>query len=693
MATIPHTGNFGQRVARAAPTPDLRMPDTAARAGAQLAQGVNNLLTDAAEQETRQRLTQVDAQQREEARRAKEAAEAALRVKTLTALGGAKDALTDAADEIGNGVLNGQVPKEKAEAAWKERAGKVLQGVGGDLPEDRRALMLAELGRDADRFGNGIRKAVTQRDRQDVTAGIGQTLEHLQRQYKADPAGSTARAMSLIEQLGPHSTLTPEQLAKMGQSWKEGTQYTSAFEMVNAGRNDRKALDAAEKVIVGGLPDLDPQKRASLLDRVSTYRLNLDQRAEVAAQRAQREAERRMRVAEAEFNTFQALADKGTMIAPEYVDRVLQATAGTPYAGGVKALAQQAKEVGGLAAQPVAAQRATLQQIDVMIAQQGRTPELDRRRGQVEKVLRGSEADMERDPLRAGLERGVITELAPLQHGGGLPAMIEQLRERVPLAQRVGTWAGRPVSPMTSDEAAILKAQLDALPAKDRAGMVAAISQAVGPVQAQGLAAQMDSKDRALALALAAGSDMTTAGRYTSELILRGQAARSDGTSTKGQKQPELKAGAWRAHAAAELDGVLGSPQVTAQVVQAAELIMHGIAAEQGGELTRKDMDRAVRLALGGQVVERNGQRLPLPAGVELDAFDKRMESVTVDELRAQAPGGVVLAGGAQVPLAQFVASLPGQQLMPVRRGQFAVMVGGRPVLNANGQPIVIGVR
>ena len=57
-----------------------------------------------------------------------------------------------------------------------------------------------------------MRKAVTQRDRQDVTSGISQTLEYLQRQYRADPAKATQQAMDLVDQLGPHSTLNPEQL-------------------------------------------------------------------------------------------------------------------------------------------------------------------------------------------------------------------------------------------------------------------------------------------------------------------------------------------------------------------------------------------------------------------------------------------------------------------------------------------------
>lgn len=688
MGQIP-VGDFGQRVARPMQAPQVRQSEALVNAQNRAAQAGTQVATDMAEQDTRNRLQALS----EEEHKAREAANAALKAKSVLALNGAQDALKDLHDEVTNGVLNGTVDKAKAEATWRERAGKVLSETGKDLPEDRRALMAAELSRDADRLGNGVRKAVTLRDRHDVKAGIDQTLEFLQRQYRTDPEGATRRATALLEQLGPHSTMTPEQVAQKGQAWKEGTQYTAGFELVTAGRHDRKALDAAEKTITTGLPDLDPQKRAGLLDRVSSYRFALDQRDELAAQRLQRKADALMKKAEAEFNTFQAMADKGTILAPEYIDRALQATAGTPYAAGIKALAQQARDVGGLAAQPLPAQRAQLQQIDALIAQQGRTPELDKRRTQVEKVLNGSLQDLERDPLRAGLERGVITELAPLQQGGGLPAMVQQLQQRVPLAERVSTWAGRPVSPLTADEAAQLKHQLDALPAKERSGFVAAIAQAVGPQQAQGMAKQMDGKDRGLALALAAGADATTAGRFTGELILKGQAAKADGTSTKGQKQPEVKAAGWRAHAAAALDGVFANAEFSGQVAQAAELIMHGMASERGGDLSKDDMDRAVRLAIGGSIVERNGQKLPLPAGVEPSAFEKRIESVSADELRGQVGSDVVVAGGSRIPLGEFVKTLPGQQLMPVRRGQYAVIVGGRPVMSTTGQPVLIGVR
>ena len=387
------------------------------------------------------------------------------------------------------------------------------------------------------------------------------------------------------------------------------------------------------------------------------------------------------------------MADKGTILDPAYIDRALTATSGTPYQSGVRALAQQAKDMGGLAAQPVQQQQMLLDQVNALIAQRGRSPELDKRKDQIEKVLRGSQQDLYRDGLRAGLERGVITDLKPLDQSGGIPGLIQQLQARVPLAQRVSMWAGRQVSPMPDEEAAQLKHQLDALPAKERSGMVATLAQAIGPQAAQGLAVQMDKKDKGMALAFAFSGSQTTEGRFTSELLLKGQQAKLDGTSTKGEKQPDLKPAQWSAHIAAELDGLFPAQTLTDQTREAAVLIAHGIASEQGGRLSTKDLDRAVRLAVGGSVVEHNGRKVLLPAGVDEDMLAKRLRSISAEELAKQAPEGQVRAGGVPMPVADFVKTLPGQQLMYAAPGKYVVIVSGRPVLNAKGQPIIVGVQ
>ena len=109
------------------------------------------------------------------------------------------------------------------------------------------------------------------------------------------------------------------------------------------GATTAKALDAAEKTITTGLPDLDPQKRAGLLDRVSSHRFALDQRDELAAQRLQRKADALMKNRGRVQHLRATMADKGHDLAPRYIDRALQAAAGTPYATGIKALAQRAR--------------------------------------------------------------------------------------------------------------------------------------------------------------------------------------------------------------------------------------------------------------------------------------------------------------------------------------------------------------
>ena len=676
MATIP-IGNFGQAVARPAPMPTVPRGDPIGQAGERTALIGAKVVNDMAQQQALQQQQEAAEQKRKD----DEIQHAAIRAKTITALTGTKDKLADLHDQITQGVLDGSVPKEKAESEYAAQSAKVLEGIGTDLPEAQRGIVQAELTGDAARLGNSVRKAVTQRDRQDVTSGISQTLEYLQRQYRADPAKATQQAMSMVDQLGPHSTLNPEQLAKLKQTWKEGTQFTAGYELVSAGRADRKMLDAAEKSITSGLPDIDPQKRATLLDRVAAYRLHLDQKAELAAARVQRESERRLKLAEAEFKTFQTMADKGTVLDQAYIDRVIKTTSGTPYQAGVRMLAQQARDAGGLAAQPLRTQQMLLDQVDAEIAQRGRSPQLDARREQIAKVLYGSRQDFERDGLRAGLERGVISSLQPLDLTKGFPATLAQLRDRTPQAERVGMWAGRVVSPMTAEEAAQLKTQLDVLAPKDRAGMLSALAETVGPAGAQAMAAQLDKHDKPLALALAAGAQRTTQGRTVAELILRGAQAIKD----KGVKEDTASEFGLKAQLAKEVgDAIPGSAREN--VLAAARLIYLGKQAE--GDTVGPD--GAIRLAIGGTLVEHNGKRLPVPAGVDLG---QALRSYPKNAIAGQTKDGMVyLDRGNGMSVDVFVSGLPGMALEPVGFGRYVVRAGGSLATNADHRPIVVEV-
>lgn len=699
MARIP-MGDYGQATPNLRQTPINSPPPGAfggdvARSLESVGQTGMALAGQAIRQDAmdaKQAQREADAELKQQLREAEAMRKEADRAKALTALNGTRDQLQDLHDATNEGVVNGTIDKTQAEASFTEQSKKLLEQTSKNLPDEHRDVAMANLGGYANRLSNGVRKAVTQRDRQDVTASIGQNLEYLQRQYAKDPVGATAQAMQTIDSLGQFSTLLPDALQKLKQNFKEGSQFTAAYTMVSNGKDSRTTLAQVEKAINNGFPDLDPQKKAQLIDRVQAYNMRLDQKDEMAANRAQREAERRLHQAEAQYNVFQSMADKGAALDPQYIDQTLQLTAGTPYAAGIKALAQQAKDNGGLAAQPVAVQQATLDAINTEIAKNGRNPGLDKRKDQIEKVLRGSQSDVKADALRAGLERGVITDLKPLDMTHGIPGVVQQLAARIPQAQTVSQWSGRQVSPLLESEAISLKTSLDALPAKERSNAVAMLAGAIGPQAAQGIAAQLDGKDKGLALAFAYSGASTTAGRLTSELIFKGRQAEKDGTSTRNEKQAEMKPQQWSAHIADAIEGAYPAQTMTDNVRQSALLIAHGLASEAGGQLSTNDLDRAVRLAVGGPVIDYNGRKVPLPAGVDESMLNQRLGAMTAEELRKQAPDGKVLAGGQPVPVAEFAKSLRGQQLMYAGPGKFNVIVGGRPVLNSAGKRITIGV-
>lgn len=677
MAQIP-LGNAG----RATPG-SVSLPSTGqAQAAAAFGQAVQNFGNAAAGVAINMQ-READRQAAEERRKQAEMAEMAARAKDQEHLNATQDALTDAKDELSDGLKNGTVDKTQVETIWAERSKKIVDDAMPGFREQTRDLVHAQIGRLGGRYGNDLRKDVANRDRQDITAGIDQTLEYTQRQYKADPQGAERQAMATLDQLGPFSNYTPQQITAKKQAWKEGTQFTTAYEAISAGRDSRPALDRASKLIEG-LPDLDPQKKAVLTDRIDAYKLAIEQRAALAAERYQREQERHLHQAEAAFTTFQAMADKGTALAPEYIDNVMQMTAGTPYQQGIKALAQQAQATGGLAAQPVRAQQATLDALDRQIAQNGRTPELTKRREQIAKVVDGTSADIQKDPMRAALERGVITEIKPLDMTGGVQGVLQQVQRRATAADRVATWAGHPVSPLTADEAEALSKQFLGMHAEDKANAIAIMASQVPRSQMMALAKQMEPKNRGLYLAMANGADMTTAGTPTSRLIFLGQdflKAEGKGENSKVYREQQLRV--------SEVVGDMFAGQLRDDIVEAATLIQLG-KKQDGQSMTAKT---SVELALGGPLITHAGRPIPAAAGMTVDRFRDRLPAAGAAAVNGVPGGKIHSPNGEEMSAAEFLQALPQSELLPASQGRYYVRQGSGVAMDATGKKIVIEVR
>lgn len=709
MAKIP-MGDGGQLVPQTARTPAPSMTPLAqapgpgrgvddggiAAAGMRLGATASNIADNGLAEIERARL-KVEAEKKQEAQ--KQAARAE-QIQQLTAHAGIQTGLADLNDDISAKLSTGALKKDDARKAWTEGSTKVLTEQVKALPPDLAPLVTAQMQGLTGQLNNRLEDTIRKRDQQEADAGLLTYKESMQRFAGTDIEAATKQWEQTARTAGPAAGWTPEKVEKEVQGFRETVNYTRAYEMVSGARNSRGQLDVVEQAI-SKMDGLDPQKKAVLMDRTSAYKFSLDQRAEMQAARAARQAEASLKRAEATFQTFQSVSDKGLAMDPAYIDKVISQTAGTPYQAGVVQLAKQQQEAGGLASMPVPAQRAALDAIQAQIVREGNSPALSRRREQIEKVLTGAKTDIAKDPMRAYLERSAdAADFKPLDTSS-IAGITASLAARAPIADRARQWSGGPVAPLTAEEIEPVRRVLDNLAPKEKSAAIATLATTMGPQAAAGMAHQLNDKDRALSLAFGTAGAQTTEGRYVSELILKGSAAQKDGTSTKNAATADVKAGQWKRFLTEETAGLFPSQQLTEGVRDAALYIAHGMAAENGGKLAEKDMQRAVRLAVGGNIIERGGKRLPLPAGMDEDALDKRLRAISPAEIALQAAGPdakpadqFVRAAGVPVPVDQFVKSLPGAELSYAGPGKFNVMVNGRPVMSADGKRrITIGAQ
>ena len=679
MATIP-LGNFGNAIAGAAPRvniPRVNIPREAFDTGGAGLQQMGESLTRAG--------ASMLSNMREEENQLTKAklANAALdREIELDAIG----------TEIDAAVSSGQVSYKDADKIYKDRVGKLK------TPEELKTadpVTAENFNRQLKRLdfkgASRVEGIVAKAQQGEMRSSVDGMLDKLGK--KAGLPGSdmsvVTSQVSAMDEIGRKAYGAGWEKRK--QDWLDNSWNARLNQEAMLSRDSLQSINELQKRITEGdySDKLDSDKRNTLVAKLDGYKTSLIQRQEAAASRAARQQEVVMRRAEAEFNTFQSLSDKGTILSPEYIERAYQMTAGTPYQAGISALAQQVQETGGLASQPISRQREMLTEVDRMIAQRGRSPELDKRREQISKVLAASETDVKREGIRAGLERGVVTDVTPIDISSP-EAISNSIIQRMQQADMVSAWNGRPVSPLDSTESDQLRDMLTRLPAAQRSQAISTISQTVGPKYSQAIAQQLDEKDRPLALAFASAGTMTSAGRYTSELILKGAAAAKDGLNIRnafGVAKNDVKA-----QIAEQINTIPMVDERAAQSVKDAAYYITLSMAQEEGSVSGSDIDRAIRLAIGGNVIDRNGKSLPIPANMDGGEFEKRLSAITANDIARQAPGGKVRAAGVEIDAQTFAASLPGQELSPVSPGRYMVMVGGRPVVNAKGTPIIVKV-
>lgn len=683
MARISAGMDFGQAVVQPSRAPVV---DVSPGVGA-VAEGLNRIGVQR-QNEGEQLQRQHDLEARQAAREAQIQRERADAGQAQAKLYAVRDGLSDELERIGQQVLDGTLPKTEAQKAWEDRSAKLLADNIEGVPESHRAAVTQDAQGLAGRLSSKVGDIVRKRDQHDTLGAIAQVQEYTQRLAISEPDKARQILTDTLDQLGPFAGLQPDQITKAKQGWVEGTAYTRAFTAVNAAKSDNKALGVVERGIAENT-DLDPQRKAALLAQVDGYRANNEARALRQAQHAEIRAARAERESSQAFTILSGWAMAGKQADPN-ANAALIGKLSPTAAAAYREMAAEIPARTAVAMLPLAVQD---QQLDQLRAQalKGTSQPLEaeiKRREQIRTEQRKAYSD---DPLRAGNEYGVLpTPLRPLDTSS-IDGIAAGMVERVQQAQAVSTRTGKPASPLLAEEATKLGAILSALPVSQRAERLSQVAAVMPADQAQALAGQLFAKDtdesKALGLALALGTSRTTASRTTAEIALKG----AEALKLKTIKEERTPVDGWRGQINMQLAEVYPNPKQAQMYGEAARLILAGLVAE-GASGNSSDAKQAVRLAIGGALVEHNGARIPVPAGLDAQDVRAKTRSMKPADLAPQLPDGQVYVYGKPMPPESFLASLPDAKLQYAGRGRYHVMTGTTLAANRNGDAIVIEV-
>lgn len=144
------------------------------------------------------------------------------------------------------------------------------------------------------------------------------------------------------------------------------------------------------------------------------------------------------------------------------------------------------------------------------------------------------------------------------------------------------------------------------------------------------------------------------------------------------------------------LDGRRGAPQVLggqirADVLDAAQHVFVG--KEAAGQ--RISPAKAIEMVLGGPVVKSSstGQRIPVPAGVDGDSIEDKLNAAG-PALQAQSDGGkLYIAGVGETTVDQFMLLMDKTELVVTGPGRYQIRYRGGLVVGKDGKRVEVSVK
>lgn len=629
---------------------------------------------------------QADAEARAQARQvAAEARQAEIerrRIGELTARAETLNGLEQLQTEIAAGIADGSIPRADGLARWQAESEKRVSTSLERFDLDRRDLVRAELLGNVNRFGTQIQRAATARAQSETGAELLRLGEQYQRMALTDRPRAVFEFEGALEKYGPAAGLNPEQMQAQRQGFRERVAFDVGSALVRGARNDLRALDEVNKRLGSDeFADLDPGRRGQLEAQLVSRREQILNQQERAAAQAARAAEARQAAAGRSFEALDRLTLSGAVPDAAFAAQVTAATRGTPFEQAARQVIETAAARANFAALPLPQQRAALLAAQSEANAQGTNPQAAARVDLLQRTVAQTEQAVAADPLRAGLDRGWIREVAPL-NVTDLASLPAALGQRVEAARVVSSRAGRPVSPLLAEEADNVRRLVETLAPRDRVTALAPIVRGMPPEQIRAMAGQVNDKSPALAGALLAmAADRTTnRGRPVAELIMTGD----DLIRTKSVKiDANAETGA-RTRIRQELRGAFATQAAEDAAVESTFRVYATLLNEG-----RDDTRAAVRLTTGG-VFERNGARAIRRWGWTDDDMQQAISQQIPATLAARS-GGALAVGGERVTPEDLYRQRNRWQLGgTAASGAYTVSIGGRIVTRADGSPFTV---
>lgn len=613
-----------------------------------------------------------DEAQREESR----VREAAQRAQAGLALAKTNNALHDAYDDVQRRVTGGELDPDKAGETLQERINGARESGLASLSDEQRGLVADNIETTSGNLLRSLGGVVTKRRQSEIAASIDQFGDEVQRDAARLGAGWAAEKYAAFVDFNADAAgIPPEQKQKLKQSFVEGVNFSSLQTM---GADAYKAGDIKRltdvRVMVRENPHLDQAKKTQLDNQLFVYKNTLRGDAERAMRESEAQAEKRIKAAESATRELSKFVASGSAMDADYQVEVMSAVAGTPFEAPARMMIGAAAKGAGFGAQPLPAQAEALRRMDAAAAQ-GTSPDEKAVMQYVRGVHEAQSREYKENPWAAATKfaRAEPVPEVEIKSADMVPALVAQRLRRIGDVEHA---AGVAASPLQPNEARAFADSLGRMEPGQRAVVLGQVGAQLPVERIAALADQLDKNSKPLALSLKLGTDKTTAGRATSELVLRGAQAIAD----KAIKKDDAALTGWRSEISAMVRGALGDERAEQDIIDAAYYVraamdLEGVGVE-GFKLDASNRG-AVSLVIG-EPMERGGVKTLLPRGMKEDQFDDKLRELTPDTLRTMVSSDRVYVRGRAVPVEQLSQALQSMGMRRDGRGRYIPVASGQ---------------